>query len=98
MKLRFHKATNRNTQAYVISIGSAAFCISYETVVAVSGEIDDKYIQARLDNTWGPTTGRHMNEMGVRDYPVLDTEAFEELCDRLLHSQALEAIKERLER
>jgi hypothetical protein len=31
---------------------------------------------ARRDNEWGATTGRHINEMGLRDWPVLDLDEF----------------------
>ena len=60
--------SRRNTPACAISIGSHTFVISYSTVIAYHGPLG----RVRSTNHWGPTTGRHMTEFGVRDYEEND--------------------------
>ena len=70
MRIRFSKATNRRTEAYEIEVGRTRMLISYETIVAFSGPGPSGEVKRlRRHNKWGPTTGKHMNECGVRDYP-----------------------------
>lgn len=53
----------RNTQTYEVSLGSVTLSFSYATLVGVHGTLGSQY----AENTWGPTTGRHLNEMGYRN-------------------------------
>lgn len=71
--VRFQHGTNRNTKAYIVTVGEHDLYISYETVIAYNGP----RTRFRMDNVWGPTTGRHMKEMGVYNYPTLSPEDFE---------------------
>lgn len=82
--LNFWKPTSRNTPVYKMTVFGVTFTVSYETVVAVHGRLNSQGKMARLENVWGPTTGRHMNDAGVRDYPVLCEEEFDQLCTELL--------------
>jgi hypothetical protein len=51
------------------------FYISYTTIVAADVNDGDQRLAVRLHNDWGPTTGRHMKDMGVYDYKeVSDSE------------------------
>lgn len=94
----FTKGSRRNTPCYVVRIGEVACYISYETVVAVSGYTDTgEWVRRRRRNVWGPTTGRHLNDMGVRGYPELDDEdEFNRLVEELVTAQLITKIKERL--
>jgi hypothetical protein len=80
--IKLKHATNRNTKAYKIVLsghsGSHVLFISYETIVGLC----NSHGAWRIENSWGPTTGRHMREMGLTsaDYQVVDDE---ELNDRV---------------
>ena len=69
-RLRLRKATNRNTQAYEIELGPHTLYISYETVIGYCGPVD----RFRLTNLWGPTTGRHINEMGLKHWDTMNNQ------------------------
>ena len=66
MDIRLSKGTWRNTQAHVLGLNNHTLYFSYETCIAYSGPEG----HFRLDNHWGPTTGRHINEMGLRTWPI----------------------------
>lgn len=58
--------TGRSTEARRVDIGPHSLFFSYETLIAYSGPSGNE----RVENIWGQTTGRHINEMGLRDWPV----------------------------
>lgn len=62
-----------NTKAHTLHIGNHALHFSYETCVAYEGPLG----RARIENHWGPTTGRHMRQLGVKDFPVVSDDEFE---------------------
>ena len=57
---------SRGTNAHMVHIGPLSLWFSYQTCVAFRGR--DGYTWVR-ENSWGPTTGRHLNEIyrGGRD-------------------------------
>ena len=69
------KATGRNTPCYWVTVAGAEILFSYQTPIAVRGPRGS----ARLHNRWGPTTGRHMNDAGVRDWPEIEHEAMDKM-------------------
>ena len=69
----FRKESDRNTQAFSLTVGIHRFYISYETVIAYRGPLGD----CRLENHWGRTTGRHMSDMGIKVLPVVDEDTLE---------------------
>ena len=81
--------TGRNTKAYVVTIGGNQYFFSYETCIAFAGNAKHsdehgggvEYIQVRLKNHWGPTTGRHFNELGCKDFPEVDNALFAKIVD-----------------
>lgn len=87
--LSFSHASRRNTKAYIVTIGDVEAFISYDTVVAVRSPKGC----GRLDNVWGPTTGRHINEMGLRDWPIVDEAELHRLAEPP-DSSVLEALRE----
>lgn len=98
MKIMFRHATNRNTKCYRLVLGDVRLGISYDTVVSVAGPHHGNFTLARLRNSWGPTTGRHMRELGCSEYAVIDDEdEFQELVQSMVSQQALNAIKARLD-
>jgi hypothetical protein len=81
-----------------VNVGDVTAYISYETVIAVSG-YDDKgeWVRLRRKNVWGPTTGRHMSDMNVRDFRELDDEdEFNRVVEDLTTAQIINKLKERL--
>lgn len=92
MCVRFSKATNRRTESYELYIGHYAFLISYETIVAVRC-MEGHY---KLQNVWGPTTGRHINEYGGRDWPVITLEEMQGYVKRAIVETAGELVQERI--
>lgn len=89
----FYKATDRKTEAYVVCIGDYTLYISYSTVVGVYGP--DECI-GRRHNEWGPTTGRHMREMGISDYPEVDEGTINSWINRAIADTGMAIIEQRL--
>ncbi len=86
--LSFQHGSNRKTKCYIITIGDTEAYVSYTTVIAIRSPRG----RGRLDNSWGPTTGRHINEMGLRDWPVVTRTEL----DRLAEPPAPRSIKDAL--
>ena len=55
--------TGRKTECRTVTINGVTLCFSYETLI---GFIDSDGTRHRVANSWGPTTGRHFNECGLR--------------------------------
>lgn len=72
-----------------VSVMGVNVLFSYQTAIAFN---DDRQ-RLRVRNTWGPTTGRHMNEANVRDYTEVSDKAFNEALDAALVRSALESVK-----
>lgn len=81
--IRLREATTRNTKCLYLDVAGVSMVVSYTTVIAARyrGE------RIRRANTWGPTTGRHMKETSVSDWPEFDEREFEaRLNDMILRS------------
>jgi len=78
--IKICKGSHRRTECYKLWIGTTVFYISYNTIIAITTEEGGR----RLENTWGPTTGRHMTEMGIRSWPVITDEKMEVLIKQSL--------------
>ena len=79
MEITLKKGSHRNTQAHIIYINKHTLFFSYETCIGYIGPLGS----FRLKNYWGPTTGRHINEMGLRDLPVVSREKMEETLKKI---------------
>ncbi len=93
--MRLIKGSDRNTQCHYIRLMGVVVYFSYETPIAF--EYRGEYYRRR--NVWGPTTGRHMKEMGVTGSyftEMEDGEAFNKLLDRTIWDAAMEQFKARL--
>ena len=71
--MKLHRATSH----CYFTVGKHSFFFSYDTCVGYDGP-DGSF---RISNLWGPTTGRHMKEMGVYDYLVVDQRDFLEAME-----------------
>lgn len=79
--------TDRNTKAHIVTLNDVYdFFISYQTVVGIRFP-SGRY---RLPNTWGPTTGRHINEMGIRDYEEVGDEVFDKKMNEIAFFEKIE--------
>jgi hypothetical protein len=75
--------TGRKTEARVVTIGSNEYFFSYETCIAFRGVSGGREYSIRLPNSWGPTTGKHFNEMGCKNFEVIEqTSFFNAIVDR----------------
>lgn len=72
MNISLTNPTGRKTEARIVTLDNKEFFFSYRTCIGVRGCFEGKHIKQRLENT-GPTTGRHMNELGIRDFEVVES-------------------------
>ena len=77
--MRLYNPTQRQTQARVAIIKDVVYYFSYETCIAAEGTFDGVHQRVRIANSWGPTTGRHFKELGVRDWRILEDQDFDDL-------------------
>lgn len=79
----------RNTRLLILRVFDMKLVVSYDTVVAA--QFHGKAI--RRKNIWGPTTGRHMTEWGVRSYDEIeDPEEFNAEVRTMLFMAASEEL------
>lgn len=81
--VELYNPTGRNTKAAVVTVGDREFFFSYRTCIAYRGSDVDKFIQARIANSWGPTTGRHFKELGCSEFPIYTDDEFQKLLERV---------------
>ena len=80
MGISLRNPTGRNTKAHVVTINSNEYFFSYETCIAYCGP-SSRHRGIRLANHWGPTTGRHFNELGCGEFPIILDEVFGEIVE-----------------
>jgi len=73
--------TGRKTEARICTIGGSEFYFSYETCIGFRGQSGNTQHQVRIVNSWGPTTGRHFNELGCRDFQTVTQEEFDTILE-----------------
>lgn len=71
------KPNGYSGQAYYVRIGAVNLYYSYNTLIAVRGPGG---VRARRSNEWGPTTGKHINLLGIRDMPEVSEEELDKLA------------------
>tara|TARA_R110000824_G_scaffold171021_1_gene348503 strand:+ start:954 stop:1193 length:240 start_codon:yes stop_codon:yes gene_type:complete len=79
--MRLYNPTGRKTQAHIVVIKDVKYYFSYETCIAAHGKFKGKYRRIRVANSWGPTTGRHFNELGCKDFEVLEDNIFNKIIN-----------------
>jgi hypothetical protein len=63
MEVRLHRVSQRKTEFYEVQINDLFLYFSYGECVAFSALSVPITV---CENVWGPTTGRHLNELGPR--------------------------------
>lgn len=61
------------TPAYVVAIDDLYMFFSYNTLIGMA--YDD--VQCRVENTWGPTTGKHMSIFNIRGFEIVSKDDLE---------------------
>ena len=79
-EVRLWNPTNRNTEARIVEIAHHRFYFSYQTCIAYQGPEG----RARIENRWSTTTGKHFNEMGLKEWPIVPDADLEAMIDRAL--------------
>ena len=79
MSIELMKGMDRNTQAHIVHLNDHTLYFSYKTCIAYSGPLG----RFRLDNVWGPNTGRHINEMGLREWRIVSAEAMDKTLSKI---------------
>lgn len=90
--IRFSNATNRNTKCYWVQVNDLTVLVSYETIVAAS--YNGQHV--RLDNRWGPTTGRHLKETNTVNNRIVSECELYEFVSSALTRNALDRLSARL--
>lgn len=67
--------------AHIVTVGRNEYFFSYATCIAFRGLIDGKYHTIRRANDWGPTTGKHFNQLGAKEFDLLPTAEFVALVE-----------------
>jgi hypothetical protein len=74
-----------NANACTVTVNGATYYFSYETCIAFKGHLSGLPIRndnpsvhkaVRIANAWGPTTGRHFNQLGCADFELVTDEEF----------------------
>lgn len=86
---QFNEATSRNTKCYWLRVAGITCMISYETVMAANFYDGVRYRAIRRDRSYSKTTGRHLDDTGVRGYEQLPDEEFEDLVAQAIHRNVL---------
>ena len=79
--MRLYNPTGRKTQAHIVVIKDVKYYFSYETCIAAQGEFKGYARRIRVANSWGPTTGKHFNELGCKDFEVLEDNIFNKIIN-----------------
>jgi len=81
IEVKLKKASDRNTESHWVSVAGVDMFFSYATCMAFIG---GRRCMCRK-NTFGPTTGRQMNEAGVRAFSQAKSEEeFDAALQRVL--------------
>jgi len=74
--------------AYCVKIGHIQLYYSYSTLIGVTGG----GAGIRRHNEWGPTTGKHINMLGIKDLPEGEESEVEDTATSLLATLGRENI------
>jgi len=79
-------------KCYTVHIGEIDLFFSYETLIGVHLVTE----KMRVKNEWGPTTGRHINQLGIEDFPIAYPYEMEEAVYNKLQEIGLKTINKRM--
>lgn len=75
MMISIENPTGRQTECRIVTIGDVRLYFSYNTLIGVSDSFCKLH---RIDNRWGPTTGRHIRECGLVDAVIVNEDRLQQ--------------------
>lgn len=81
-----------NNKAHEIRVLGVTLCFSYDTLIGVFYNGEGK----RRSNEWGPTTGKHINAMGLKQYKEVTETELEEFMQQSIRDAALQSLADKL--
>lgn len=75
-------------EAYFVRIGSIQLFFSYNTLVGFS----DGVSYMRRANIWGPTTSKHINYLGIKDFEEVEEDVLESYAFAALATQGTKSL------
>lgn len=79
-------------KCFAVVIDGITLFFSYETLIGA--HTIEK--QMRIENTWGPTTGKHINRLGMSDFTIVSEDELIEEIVNALYKQAIETVNKRV--
>ena len=80
------KSNNYGLNSILVEIGNLDLYFSYQTVVAFRSPETGLVVS---ENNWGPTTGKHLNAIGVSPKLRIDRGEFDKQLDAMLAKYGL---------
>jgi hypothetical protein len=73
--------TNRRTECRIVRINGLQLVFSHNTLIGffAAGDTSSRERAYRLENRWGPTTGRHMMESGIYHAAIVTEQQLRDL-------------------
>jgi hypothetical protein len=74
-----------NNKAHIVTVGEHRFFFSYKTCIAYYGPAPvGGWWRFRIANHWGPTTGKHFNQLGCGEFPIVNDDDFNTNIERAM--------------
>lgn len=83
MSINLYKPGTYTGQAYSVYVGNCILYFSYNTLIGFS----DNQCNLRRSNIWGPTTGKHMNYLGIKEFKEISEDELEHYVHAALAAQ-----------
>jgi hypothetical protein len=71
--MRISRESYCNNKAHVVSIDDINIYYSYATIIGVTSAT----FKGRLVNSWGPTSGKHFNQLCINTLPIVTADEIE---------------------
>ncbi len=81
-----HTSTRKAT---VITLGELSLCFSYQTLIGCSYD----GLTYRVPNIWGPTSGRHFNQLGLKGAQVMQTKELNKFVEQAIYEMGGRALE-----
>lgn len=78
----------RDGNSNAVSVGDLRLYFSYDTLIGYEDSVDGR---VATRNYWGPTTGKHLNSLDVRQDERCQKEEFEAKVSEMLKRHGLES-------
>ena len=83
-----NKGSQYTGEAYFVRMGNVQLFFSYNTLVGFSDGVN----YMRRGNVWGPTTGKHMNYLGIKDFEEVEENELEAYAFAALATQGTKSL------